>query len=932
MGLELKYPFLLLLLVPASLLIYRFAKQIYKSRTTEKVTILSLRLVIFFLLIAALAVPQILLPIKAEPIVFLVDRSASFEDKQAQILDWLDKSVEAKKGEQTYSVVSFADGAVVDQSFSIKKRSIAELTGKINNAETNLEEGIGFASSLLSSEQGGRIVLLTDGNETEGTGKDAAKLLKNQKFELDYVKFNQSFREDAAITKLDVPPSLYVGEQVNITVGVISNTEKMAQLRISLNNQDILQEQIAVKEGQNQYSFAYPIREPGMAVFKAELVTDKQDAFIENNSLYAVTTVKGTPRILVIQGKQDDSLTEILQSAGYVIDELIPEKLPTTLAGMLQYQSIIFNNVSGTRVSELQMNLIEKAVQEFGTGFLMLGGEDSFGLGGYFKTPIEKLLPVDMDIKGKKELPSLGLVIVIDRSGSMSGNKLTLAKEAAARSVDLLREKDTLGFIAFDDRPWEIVETAPLEDKKKVIEQIRSVSVGGGTNIYPALEKAFQELQDLKLQRKHIILLTDGQSAAGGDYEALIEEGKQNNITLSTVALGTDADRRLLEDLAQQGSGRFYDVTDASVIPSILSRETVMTTRTYIEDNPFYPIVQPYPEWTAFFKNGIPKMNAYIAVTAKNRALVPLISEKEDPILAEWQYGLGTTLAFTSDMTGKWSGDWAQWPEWPQFINQMVSKSLPQYDSEPFRYTVNKESGNTVINLKGTDGQFLPLEVSVVSQTGTVIDASVKPTAPGEYEVIFPNEPGMYFLRAKQTSGDGQERLFQTGFSVPYSDEYLLKGTNNGLLKELADITGGKQLASPKEAFRPLMEQPKRKMPISEQLLLAAFLLLVLEILIRRLGFKPFYPLIALFNNTVRQKVETEKPSIGQLANAKNNIITRQENKRWIKQDPVPEMKPDQPQPPMSAASDKKKRIPVVSQEEKEARMKRLLEAKKRKR
>jgi Ca-activated chloride channel homolog len=841
--LELKYPIMLVLLVPASLLIYLFAKQIRKSWTPERVAVLGLRSIIFFLLIAALSIPQILLPIKSEHIIFLVDRSASFEDHHDEILDWLDKSVGAKKDEQLFSIASFADGAVLDQSSSNTKTSIGDLNGQLSPSETNLEDGISYAASLLSAEQGGRIVLMTDGNETAGTGKEAVELLKNRKLELDYVQLSQAFREDIALTKLDVPPALYEGEQVNISITVSSNVEKVANLIISLNNRDILHEQIAVKEGQNEYSFLYPIKETGMAVFKAELAV-KDDAFIENNSLYAVTNVKGTPRILVVQGNQDDALTEILQSAGYITDELIPEKLPTTLAGMLQYQSIIFNNVSGTRVSEQQMTLIEKAVKEFGTGFIMLGGEESFGLGGYFKTPIEKLLPVDMDIKGKKELPSIGLVIVIDRSGSMSGNKLTLAKEAAARSVELLREKDTLGFIAFDDKPWVIVETAPLEDKKKAIEKIRSVSVGGGTNIYPSLEKAYQELQDLKLQRKHIILLTDGQSAAGGEYETLIAEGKQKNITLSTVALGTDADRRLLEDLAQQGSGRYYEVTDASVIPSILSRETVMTTRTYIEDNPFYPIVQPYPEWTAFFSNGIPKMNAYIAVTAKNRAQVPLISEKKDPILAQWQYGLGNTLAFTSDMTGKWSGDWARWPEWPQFINGLVSKALPQYDSEQFRYTVSKESGNTVISLKGAEGQFLPLEVSVVSQTGTDMDANVKPTAPGEYEVIFPNKPGMYFLRAKQTAEDGQDRLFQTGFSVPYSDEYLLKGTNKQLLKEFVDISGGKRLASPKEAFRPLTEQPKRKLPITEGLLVAAFLLLVLEITIRRLGFKPYYLLV----------------------------------------------------------------------------------------
>ncbi|WP_312469284.1 VWA domain-containing protein [Neobacillus sp.] len=932
MDVELKFPIFLVLLIPAFFLIYLYFKQINTSRSPEKVVIGCLRAFLFLLIIFALTMPQILLPIKEEMIIFLTDRSASFEDAENGVLDWLDESIQSKKGNQTFAVASFADGAIVEQSLSNKKTVLDQYNGKLKTDETNLEEGISFAASMLKPEQSGRIVLLSDGNETAGNSKEAAKLLKNQNLELDYVQFKQKFREDMSITKLDVAPALYEGEKANLTVSIASNVEKSAELRISVNNQDILHKQVLVKEGQNEFSFSHIASEPGMSIFKAELAAEG-DTFIENNSLYAVTNVKGTPRVLVVQGNQEDPLVKILQSSGLIVDRLIPEKLPTTLAGFLQYQSIIFNNVPGTKVTEQQMNLIEKAVKEFGTGFVMLGGEDSFGLGGYFKTPIEKLLPVDMDIKGKKEMPSLGLVIVIDRSGSMSGNKLTLAKEAAARSVELLREKDTLGFIAFDDRPWVIVETAPLENKKKVIEKIRSVSVGGGTNIYPSLEKAYQELKDLKLQRKHIILLTDGQSAAGGDYQSLIEKGKENHITLSTVALGSDADRNLLEDLAGQGKGRFYDVTDASVIPSILSRETVMTTRTYIEDHPFYPAVQPYPEWTAIFQNGIPKMNAYIAVTAKTRAEVPLISEKKDPILAQWHYGLGTSLAFTSDMTGKWSGDWANWANWPNFLNQIVAKSLPHFDSEPFRFTIEKENGNTVVHLKAEDGQFLPLDVSVVSQNGIVMDTNSKPTAPGEFEVKFPNKPGMYFLRVKQTTEGGQDKLFQTGFSVPYSDEYLLKGTNHELLRELAVLTGGKELKTAKEAFRPLKQKPKKKESISEWLLLAAFLLLVFEILLRRLGFQPFRSLLHLLKKTSKKGEQGGTEVLQQLSRAKAKIKANVENKReFTKAESKQEIKKEKRQDQEQTTPVKRKQtVAVVSPEEKEERMKRLLEAKKRK-
>jgi Ca-activated chloride channel family protein len=922
MGLELKYPIMLLVLVPAGYLIYLYFRQIRRSRLIEKTAVGIIRAMIFILLIFALTIPQIIMPTKKETIIFLADRSASVTDAENSMIDWLNQSIAKKKSFQSYAVAGFADSTLLERTMTDLKNPLQSFNSPVNQSETNLGAAIQFASSLFPAGQGGRVVLLTDGNETQGNALEAAALLKNRKLELDYVPLKQTFKEDMALTKLDIPPSLYEGEKADISVTIASNADKQADIRISLNNQDIIHQKVNVKEGQNEFAFTYPAADPGLSVYKAEIAPAGEDAFIENNTLYASSTVKGTPRVLIVQGKQTDSLAGILTASGLLVDSIVPEKLPTALAGYLQYQSIIFNNVPATSVTGKQMNLIEKAVKEFGTGFIMLGGEDSFGLGGYFKTPIEKLLPVNMDIKGKKELPSLGLVIVVDRSGSMAGTKLELAKEAAARSAELLRDKDTLGFIAFDDRPWVIVKTAPMKNKQKVIDKIRSVTVGGGTNIYPSLELAYHQLQDLQLQQKHIILLTDGQSAAGGDYDSLIAAGKEKKITLSTVALGSDADRNLLNSLAEKGGGRFYDVTDASVIPSILSRETVMTTRTYIEDHPFYPVVQSYPGWTPLFKDGVPKMNAYIAVTPKQAAKTPIISSKKDPILAQWQYGLGTTFAFTSDVTGKWSGDWARWKNWPQFLNSMVAKSLPSFDSESFRFSLGKEDGGSVLHLQEADGEYHPLNISIVSQEGAVIDTNSKLTAPGEYDVRFPSKPGMYFLRVAQTEKSGQAKVFQSGFSVPYSEEYLLKGINKPLLKELANLTGGKELSSPQAAFRPLTDKARQQEPILKELLLAAFFLLIMEIFLRRLGFRPFIFVKQKFMAERKTAETNHTENLRQMTKAKEKANDGRKRNLQRNDELVIKKESQHQRHPVEKQ--------VVTKEEREERLKRLLDAKKR--
>ncbi|MBA4536196.1 VWA domain-containing protein [Bacillus aquiflavi] len=917
MALELNYPLVLLLLIPAGAVLFIFLKQQRSvAKKGEKIIIVTLRGIVFSLLIFALTVPHLVLPVKEKVVVFLVDRSASVKGLEEDVLNEIEKSIAEKDEQDSYAIVSFAGNATIEQTISSHNRAIQEFNGNVNEQETNIEEGLQFATSFIPKEASGRVVLFSDGNETSGNSKEIAKLLKQQNIELDYVPMKRPLSEDVAITELSVPSLLYEGEKAEISVKVNSNAEKEAEIHISVNNNQVISEKVHVKEGENAFTFKHVVAETGMLVYKGEVTADV-DAYTENNILHTVANVEGTPKVLIVQEEKESQLVQILKASGVIVETVTANKLPTSLASFLQYDSIVFNNVSATFITEQQMKLIEQAVKEFGIGFVMLGGEESFGLGGYFKTPIEKLLPVNMDIKGKNEIPSLGLMIVLDRSGSMAGNKLALAKEAAARSVELLRENDTLGFIAFDSKPHVIVETKPLKNKEETIEKISSITPGGGTEIITSLEKAYKDLSKLPLQRKHIILLTDGQAGTHENFERLIVDGKENHITLSTVALGQDADRLLLESLAAQGTGRFYDVTDATVIPSILSRETVIAARTYIEDNPFYPNVQPYPEWLSLFQAGIPEMNAYIATTPKPKAQVQILSEKGDPILASWQYGLGATFAFTSDVSGKWTGDFASWSNWPQFVNKVVTSTLPKYDREPFHLSLKKQNGKTIIHLKSKNGEQLPIETAVVSQSGAVANSTTKVIAPGEYEIVLQNEPGMYFLQVKQPKQDGSFNVYQTGFTIPYSDEYLKKGINRHLLENI-----GNELKDVKESFRPLASRSSEKQEISQWLILAAFLCLFLEIVVRRFGLKPFFHLVEKWSQ--KRTIEIAVESL-------------QKDKKRVKVSRPKEVLPTEEQKKDEAILEKtrlnEKQTDHLKEEYlQEERMKRLLNARKRRR
>ncbi|EOR26635.1 hypothetical protein A499_01735 [Niallia nealsonii AAU1] len=851
------------------------------------------------MLIVALAIPQVVLPQKETPVVFVMDRSASVQDSGAQQLEWLEKSLQNKNEKDEYSVLSFGEKATIEQMMGKEGLRFPKWDEGTGKDHTNIEGAISLASSVFSNNSGGRIVLFTDGNETMGNLTEAAKLLKNRSIELDTVLLDPHQYEDTAVTEVEVPSTLYEGEKAAVSVTIESNTAKTGLLHFYENNNKIISKPIDISEGTNIVPIEFAVEQAGLVTFKAE-VELTNDAYAENNKLQVVNMVKTIPQILLVQNSPNEALVQTLEAAGYKVEVRSSIQLPTVLSGYLNYQSIIFNNIAATDITENQMNLVEKSVKDFGIGFLMTGGENSFGLGGYFQTPIEKLLPVDMDIKGKKEMPSLALMIVLDRSGSMDGSKFSLAKEAAARSVELLQESDTLGFIAFDDKPWVIVEPKPLKNKEEVVDKIRSVSVGGGTEIYGSLVEAYDQISDLDVKRKHIILLTDGQSATNNNYEELINNGSKKNVTLSTVALGADADRNLLEELAEFGAGRFYDVQDSTVIPSILSRETVMATRTYIEDTPFYPQIKSGYGWDSLFNQGVPEMNAYIATSAKSESAVPIVSTKEDPILAEWQYGLGKTIAFTSDVNGAWAGDWARWNQWSSFITKMVANTLPQYDSEAYSLTVEKEKDRTYLSVSADQLSMLPIETTITSERGETIEGNTKMIAPGKYEVDIGNDPGLYFIHVKQTDEDGNISVYQSGFTIPYSDEYLITGINEEKMEELLAITGGIQLQKESQAFRPLKDPAKQKQEITEVLLFISFLLLFIEIAIRRFGL----PVTLLVSLDKRRNVKDKKDRFVTKEKKEAAVVQKKDVQQQV---PIREKRKKQEKPLKKAKVDKEK-------------------------
>lgn len=848
-------PLWLLLVIPIAFYLLLTGWEYFKKGTPLLQTAYILRILSVFLLITALASPSIHQPVEEEQVIFLWDRSASMEQAEAGIAQQLEGALTEKESHQSVGVFAFGEDfqSLIPVSSDSAQLPADQTANRIGH--TNIGQAVELAASSGKSNLATRIVLLSDGNETTSSSLESLQRIADDRITIDVLPVEPPVGSEAALTEFQTPAQAFAGEEMAFSLIIEADQDSAGEIVLSVNDTEIDRIPAALQEGRNILPYSYQAEDEGLLKFEAAIEIEG-DGFLQNNRLTSLTEVEGPPELLIVSGEGGSPIADLVDGENLRIQETSPAGLPQNLSSILAYDAIIFDNVPGTRVGEQTMTVIQQAVKEFGMGFMMVGGDESFGLGGYFKTPIEELLPVEMEVTGKHELPSLGLMIVMDRSGSMAGQKMELAKEAAARSVELLREDDVVGVIAFDDKPWEIVPTQKLVDRQQAVDAILSVAPGGGTEIFSSLAEAYSQLEEQDLQRKHIILLTDGQSATQNDYNELIEMGKDNKITLSTVAIGQDADRTLLESLAQTGSGRFYDVSDATTIPAILSRETIMMSRTYIVDEPFHPLLYD-SAWSPLFAEGIPEMNSYIATTAKETARIAAVSEQEDPILAEWNYGLGKSVAFTSG-SGTWSGEFQNWSNWPAFWNRSVSQILPSFTEAP--YTISRKQQG-IYTIEDPTQSSAILNAVVINERGEELAVQTEPVAPGIIDVHIDEEPGLVFFSVSNESG----AAYRMGLTIPYGEEYRSKPTNTQLLSAIAEQSGGQVLDSLDEAFREISHDSTAVQEIRIPLLLLAMLLFFADITIRRFGLKlPEFP-----KRTPSEPETTSSQGIEQLLKAK---------------------------------------------------------------
>lgn len=882
------FPLLLLLLLPlVFLLAWKGGSLVVIRSRFRRLLSIGLRLSIVSLIVLALAGLRLVVPTSSLSTIFLLDMSGSMEAaSQAQALNFTRQAMLGLQENQQAGVIVFGQDARVEKLVS-KDNVLGNIVNTPDASFSNLAEAVRLGLALLPSGTQQKLILVSDGNQNAGEVRDAAKVAAANGVEIDVVVVKHQASPEASISRLQLPTSLRQGEEFDLKVAIESNYTGPAKLQILQDGKVISDKEVTLETGSNLFSEPVTAKDKGPVNYSARL-TPSKDTLAENNQAEAYSVIKEGPKVLLVEGhpaeKEAASLQAALKVTGITAEIVPPDRLPASVDALAAFDATLLVNVPANSLQPGDLRNLQTYVKDRGKGLIMVGGEESFGLGNYTGTPIEEMLPVELQLPARLQRPSVAMVLVLDRSYSMTepylktygsaptaASKLELAKDAAYQAVTQLTASDQVGVVTFDTQARWQVQITKVGDPTQFKEPIGRIAPGGGTDIFSGFNMALEGLQETKAASKHIIILTDGQdSIRSNNYNTLVEQANQAGITVSTIGLGADVNSALLADLAERSGGRYNFVNDASNLPKVFVKEVRLASRNYVVEESFVPALSD-PSVILKQITATPALKGYVATKAKPTATVALVTGRKEPLLAHWQYGLGRVAAWTSDATGRWALDWLSWPDFPRFWSQLVRWTVPENVNEGLQVQTRPVGNRIYIaaDAINTDNQFLnglelTATVTTGGQSGAKEDLRLVQTAPGHYEGYFvPKNAGSFVVDVAQgdaatagttparASGELKESI---GVAALYPPEFKQLDSNDLLLKEIAAMTGGKVLTDPRQAFDNEQHRSFQALELAPWMLLAAVLLFPLDIAVRMVRLSPAY-FIRYYRNRNRLEI-----------------------------------------------------------------------------
>ncbi len=832
--------FWLLLALP--LLWFRFRAQ--------RAAVIVWRTLILFILIATLADPNIVTQQSRiedapdEERIFAFDLSNSIAPSMRRWMENIATGALTPTGPDRVFV--FASEAVEVENWRAWVRDAVQ-SGTIRPEKTNLEKLLTRVLALPPKPR--NLFLFTDGWENEGNVARLMPALVSAGVRVfPIVPAEQPRIDNVAVAKILAPAHGNSGEAINIRIVLENQSDREIEgtLALSSNGDGLKSEAVKLRPGSQLFTYQATLPDSEFVAYRASFTPrrPKLDVNPLDNQALSWVSVERKAKVLLLNGAAGAGryLEQILKREGFEVVSAMPESPPPPAGHAI----VVLNNVNHNRLSPGYMGSIERHVAQ-GNGFLILGNEASFAPGAYRRTPIEALIPV-APREPRREEKNRAVLLVIDKSGSMAvEDRMLYAQEAARLVARQLKDEDFLGVVGFDSHPFVVVPLSQMGSIRATVNtQISRLKPGGRTYLLPAMVEAKRQLEAQDAGTKHVIVLSDGETGgSGGDYIDLVNVMRRElRITVSTVAIGSDANIPLMTRIAQYGGGFFHHTYDPRTLPQIVLKQMQEKPKDEPADRDFFPVLDRSSELLAGLAQKYPSVRGHMDTDLKQGAQLDLFIPVEDrkaPVLASWRYGKGKSVALTVDLEGRATTNWIQWsglqPFWSKVFAWLgpITQPIPAHETR-----VSFDGTRPVLDLYLYDELSANSEFRflVHGKTGRT-EGVLKRLARGHHQTVLPhNAPGDYRIELIE-KGSSRGLTYPTiGYTVPYQGdtEHPRPGFNNRLLDQLAQATGG--TINPQLSKSGHKEQViQHYQPLRNTLIVLVFVLFLLEIAARRILF-----------------------------------------------------------------------------------------------
>lgn len=866
----------LLLLIPLVVrLSYRSLAPLGEAR---RVVAVILRSTVLALLVLALARFSWVSWSHDLSVIVAVDVSDSVPvDQRAEARRWIEEKLLSKPPDDRAGLIYFAAEPWLEVP-PVPYLELMDPETQLDRTATNIAAAIRLAQASFPDDTARRILLVTDGNETAGDAIQAAAAAAADGIPIDVYPILYRYDNDVAVERVIIPPNVPVGETVRIRVLLKTRRESTGTLRVYVRTRDsetlIAERRVRIQRqlpGQQEIIHAedvlFRVEQPGFYRFTAEFSPDDPslDRTAQNNALSSFTNVRAKARVLIAGAEENETafLARVLSEEDFEVTTTSPGNLPSAVTELASYDLVVLNNVPATLlagedaradyIGTRQMEALERAVHDAGTGLVVIGGPDSYGAGGYDDTPLEEALPVDMDVPALKIVPKGALVCIFHASEMPRGNywQKVVAKEA----IRVLSPRDEVGVVAWRGMTAWIHPLQPAGDKRLVLQRIDRMTPGDMPDADPGLRLAHAALKKSTAMQKLIIMISDFDPTA--PRNATVQQLIRDRIPVTCVAVATHGGTgaNWAPQVAKQTGGRFYNVQDPRALPRIFFREARTVARSLIfeRETPWKPLVAALTTPVADLDpDSLPPIYGYVTTTAKTSELVqvPIVStlplaDQPTPILAHWRYGLGKSVAFTSDLAARWCRLWPGWTGYRQFWTRILRWAIRELENEALRIHTRLEDGKLIVaaDALAPDGSplnFADVVARVVTPRLESHELRLTQVGPGRYEgeIEGLTDMGSYLVSAAASHPRTGIIQSVTGVSVPYPEEYSFLESNELVLASIATITGG-QLINPSQGdvdpFRRDFEPRHTYRSLWQSLLLAAAVVFFLDVLNRKI-------------------------------------------------------------------------------------------------